>query len=106
MEKWLEGLVRSAAKLAQEVANLEGLVHAFLGCTSPPNQLSEAILDHDYTLQALLRFGEGAEDFWTHTIGGIKKTQESVVEPVKAFINSEIRPFKASFSALLFSFDS
>ncbi|KAI9721895.1 MAG: SNF1-interacting protein [Chrysothrix sp. TS-e1954] len=94
VEKWLEGLVRSAAKLSQEVANLETLVQSFLSSTTPPNQLSEAILDHDYTLQALLRFGEGADDYWSHTIGGIKKTQESVVEPVKAFINSEIRPFK------------
>lgn len=94
VEKWLDGYVRAAAKLAQEVTLLEGLVGTFLTSSTPPAGLSEAVMDHDYTLLALQRYGEGAREYWSHTIGGIKKTQGSVINPIKAFLQNDIKAFK------------
>lgn len=94
VEKWLDGYVRAAAKLAQEVTLLEGLVGTFLTSSTPPTGLSEAVMDHDYTLLALQRYGEGAREYWSHTVGGIKKTQGSVINPIKAFLQNDVKAFK------------
>ena len=62
IEKWLDGYVRAASKLVSEVASLESLVNSFLAQSAPPSTVSEAVLDHDYTLLALTRYGEGARE--------------------------------------------
>lgn len=94
VERWLEGYVRAAGKLAQEVSVLEGLVGSFLTSSTPPSNLSEAVIDHDYTLLALQRYGEGAREHFTHTISGLKKTQSSVIDPIKSFLANDLRSFK------------
>ena len=94
VEKWLEGSIKSVVKLSHEVSQLESLVHGFLNSISPPAQLSEAIIDHDYTLLAVKRYGEGAKDFWTSTLGGLKKLEGTIVEPSRSFLQNELRGFK------------
>ena len=69
-------------------------MHGYLNSVSPPAQLSEAIIDHDYTLLAVKRYGEGAKDFWTSMLGGLKKLEGTIVEPSRSFLQNELRGFK------------
>lgn len=78
---------------------VEELVNAFLIRTTPPPSLSEAVLDHDYTVQIMKRFAEGAREYWSHTIAGVKKMEMVVLEPMRAFMQGELRNFKASLSS-------
>ena len=94
LEKWLHGYYRCVSKLAHEVAPFETLMNNFLQQTIPPTYVSEAVLDHDYTLLAIQRYGEGAREFWAATISGLKKMGTNMVEPIKEFLHSDMQNFK------------
>ena len=94
IERWLDGYIKAASRLAAEVSTLEASVSSFLTQSAPPAQVSEAVLDHDYTLLALRRYGEGAREFWNHTFRGIKRYESTVIEPIKGFLNNDLRSFK------------
>ncbi|KAK4985326.1 SNF1-interacting protein [Elasticomyces elasticus] len=109
VERWLDGYVKAASKLAHDVSSLETLVNALLAQSTPPAQISEAVLDHDYTLLAMRRYGEGAKEFWQYTLRGIKRSESVVVEPIKSFLSSDLRTFKEARKVLELSqktFDS
>lgn len=65
----------------------------------PPPDLSEAVLDQDYTLLAMQRFSEGARWFWHQILSCIKKMEVTVLEPIRAFLQGELRNFKVRASA-------
>ena len=100
-EKWLESYLRSTSKLSIEVGNFESLVNGFLAQATPPTYLSEAVIDHDYTLLAMKRYGEGSKEFWTAAISGLKKIQANVVEPIKTFLHSDLRSFRETRRTLV-----
>ena len=94
VERWLEALVKATGKLSQEATALESLCSSFVQHCRPPNHLSEASLDHDYTLLALRRLSEGAQDAWLRVVVGMKNTQSTIVDPIRVFLHNEIRPLK------------
>ena len=94
VEKWLESYTKVTTKLAHEVSTLETLIKAFLAHSSPPSHLSEAIVDHDYTLLAAKRYGEGAKEFWGSIVTGLKKLDSTMIDPMRAFIQNDLRNFK------------
>ena len=96
VEKWLEGYVKCITRLSHEVGIFESLVNGFLSQTVPPLHISEAVLDHDYTLLAMKRYGEGAKEFWTATIAGLKRMESNMVEPIKNFLHTDLRSFRES----------
>lgn len=89
IEKWLDAYVRSISKLIHDVSSLEETFNAFLLRAVPPANVSEAVLDHDYTLLAMQRFGEGSREWWSQVIVGMKKMDPNIVEPIKAFMSGE-----------------
>ena len=100
VERWLDGYVKAASRLVAEVSSLEAAVNSFLSHSMPPAPISEAVLDHDYTLLATRRYGEGAREFWGNTLRGVKRYDTAVIEPIKAFLNQELRIFKDSRRAM------
>ena len=94
VEKWLEGYVRCTSKLSHEIGNFESLVNGFLAQTTPPTHLSEAVIDHDYTLLAMKRYGDDAKNLWTATTNGLKKIQANIGEPIKTFLHNDLRSFR------------
>ncbi|KAI9679749.1 MAG: SNF1-interacting protein [Caeruleum heppii] len=94
VERWLDGYVKATSKLIQEVSGLEDLINTFLSRSVPPPTISEAVFDHDYTLLAMKKYGEGAREFWSYTITGMKKMDSIVVEPIRAFLQGELRNFR------------
>ncbi|KAI4115578.1 MAG: hypothetical protein LQ345_003856 [Seirophora villosa] len=96
IERWLESWIKSVLKCTQEAGALEGIINGFLSQIIPPANVSEAILDHDYTLLALNSYGEGARELWTSTILGMRKMEAKMVEPVRSLIHNELKTFKDS----------
>lgn len=94
VERWLDGYVKAASRLVSEVASLEAAVNSFLSQSTPPAHISEAVLDHDYTLLAMRRHGEGAREFWQTTFRSTKRYDTVVVDPIKNWLSNELRSFK------------
>lgn len=42
----------------------------------------------------MTKYSEAAREFWAHAIGGFKKTQFSIIDPIKAFLQHDFRGFK------------
>ncbi|KAL9602630.1 MAG: hypothetical protein Q9179_002487 [Wetmoreana sp. 5 TL-2023] len=72
------------------------MINGFLSQAVPPTNVSEAIIDHDYTLLALKRYSEAARELWKSTILGMMKMEGNVAEPVRRFIQNDLRAFKES----------
>lgn len=96
IEKWLENYVRSITKLSHEIATLEGLVNGVLNNSVPPSNVSEAIIDHDYTLLAAKTYGEGVREDWLAMISGWKNLESTVADPIRQFMKDEIRSYKVN----------
>ena len=87
VERWLDNYIKCIIKLSHEVGAFESLMTGFLSQTVPPTHVSEAVLDHDYTLLAMKRYGDCAKEFWTATISGLKRMETNMAEPIKAFLS-------------------
>ncbi|KAH7117576.1 hypothetical protein B0J11DRAFT_467941 [Dendryphion nanum] len=94
IERWLDTYTRAVSKLATEMNALQSLVDSYIQASHPPLQLSEAVLDHDYTVLALKRFGEGAREFWNSTLRGMKRAEATVCDPIRFFLQNDLRMLK------------
>ncbi|OAF55262.1 SNF1-interacting protein [Pseudogymnoascus destructans] len=94
VERWLDAYVKSTTRLIHDVGALEETINTFLNRSLLPTNVSEAVFDHDYTLLAMQRFGEGSRDWWSQFVGGAKRMETMLVEPLKAFMTGELRNFK------------
>ena len=94
IEKWLDGFTKSIVKVSHEVVTIETLIAGILTSSAPPPQLSEAALDHDYTLLALKRYKDIAREYWGTSILGMKRMESSIVDPIRAFSQGDLRSFK------------
>lgn len=102
VERWLDNYVRSISKLVNEVGTLEALVNVFFTQSALPLNASEAVIDHDYTLLAMKRYGEAAREYWTSTIASLKRMEANMVEPIRSFLQNDLRSFKV-WQRFLFS---
>lgn len=66
----------------------------FLSYSTNPLAVSEAALDHDYTLLSMRRSGDSSRDIWSGLVSTTKKMESIVAEPIKAFIQEDLRNFK------------
>ncbi|KAJ5106547.1 hypothetical protein N7456_003222 [Penicillium angulare] len=100
IEKWLDGYARAATKLSSELLALESVVGSFLSYSTHPLVVSEAVVDHDYTLLAMRRCGESAKDLWSGLVTTTKKMGQLISEPITTFIHEDLRHFKDTRRAL------
>ncbi|KAF9895399.1 SNF1-interacting protein [Aspergillus nanangensis] len=94
LEKWLDGYAKAASRLSMDVAAMETVVSAFLSYSTNPLVVSEAALDHDYTLLSMRRCGDSSRDLWHGLVSTTKKIEHIVSEPIRAFIQEDLRNFK------------
>lgn len=94
LERWLDGYAKSASRLASELAALENTVGNFLSYSTNALAVSEAVLDHDYTLLSMRRNGDGSRDLWNGLISSTRKLETLVAEPIRGFIQEDLRSFK------------
>ncbi|KAI5853565.1 hypothetical protein BZA05DRAFT_33082 [Tricharina praecox] len=93
VEKWLDGFIKASVKLVSEVVALEDPINNFLARTVPGN-ISESVVDHDYTLLAMQRYAEGSKGFWTNIVVGARRVQNNIIEPMTTFQRGEVKNFK------------
>lgn len=94
LEKWLDGYAKAATKLTTEFAALEQTVGGFLSHAVNPLVTSEAVLDHDYTLLAMTRYGDSSRDLWNGLFSTTAKLELLVSEPIRNFVQNDLRNFK------------
>lgn len=94
IERWLDGYARAAARLTSEMAGFEQALGFFLSYTTNPINVSEAVLDHDYTVLAVKRHGDCMKDIWGALAGTLKRLDRLVADPIKNFIQNDLRNFK------------
>lgn len=69
-------------------------MNVFLSYSTNPLVASEAVLDHDYTLLAMRRSGDSSRDLWNGFVATTKRIEGLVSEPIRAFIQEDLRNFK------------
>ncbi|OJJ47665.1 hypothetical protein ASPZODRAFT_1740489 [Penicilliopsis zonata CBS 506.65] len=94
LERWLDGYARATTKLTTELAALESAVSSFTAYSINPLTTSEAVIDHDYTLLAMKRCGDCSKELWNGLISTSKRLDAEVADPIRNFINGELRNFK------------
>ncbi|KAK3333184.1 hypothetical protein B0T19DRAFT_483286 [Cercophora scortea] len=98
IERWLDGYVRSTSKVVHDLLALEDTVNTYLAKMSPPTTNAaanaDAVIDTDYTLLALRRAGDSARDWWSSILGTVRRLEPVSVEPIRNFLNGELRAFK------------
>ncbi|KAI0180445.1 hypothetical protein GGR52DRAFT_244428 [Hypoxylon sp. FL1284] len=92
IERWLEGYVRTTAKLSHDMLGLEETINTYLSKIIPPPTINA--VDHDYTALALKRFSEGSRDWWMQILGLARKMDVVSVEPIRNFLQGDLRNFK------------
>ncbi|KAK3368120.1 hypothetical protein B0H63DRAFT_404106 [Podospora didyma] len=98
VERWLDGYMRSTSKLAHDLLALEDTINTYVAKMIPPvasaPAFADAVVDGDYTMLALRRTGETARDYWGGILSTARRLEPQSVEPIRAFVNGELRSFK------------
>lgn len=92
IERWLDGYSRTTAKLSHDMLGLETVVNDYLSKIVPPQNVVS--LDHDYTALALKRISEGSREWWTQVLGLAKNMDVMSAEPIRNFLQNDLRTFK------------
>lgn len=103
LERWLEEYMRVTNRLVAESSTLEGILNSFTSHALVPTTISEAMLDHDYDVLAMKRYSEGAKDYWMSMVSVVKRLSPLVVEPIRQFLQHDLRAFKESRRAVEFA---
>lgn len=68
----------------------------FLSHATNPLLVSEAVLDHDYTLLSMKRCADSSKDLWNGLVTTTRKIEALVADPIRTFIQEDLRNFKVS----------
>lgn len=93
VERWLDGYVRSCSKVSHDILALEETISTFLQKTMPQHT-GDGLIDPDYTLLALKRVGDAQRDWWSQVLGVMRRMDGLACDPVRSFLNGELRAFK------------
>lgn len=101
VEAWLKDYVKQATKLADRFQSLSQEFDGFKNFPlKPPGEITQTILDHDYTLLATTRHSEGGREYLQSVFRNIEKSRASLVNPLNNFVKEELRVFKDAKDAL------
>ncbi|KAI1502256.1 PH domain-containing protein [Biscogniauxia marginata] len=92
IERWLEGYAKASARLSHGVLGLEETINNYLSRIIPPANVVS--VDHDYTALALKRLGDGSREWWMQVANTARKMESLCIEPVRNFIQGDLRNFK------------
>ncbi|KAK7908300.1 hypothetical protein PG985_015603 [Apiospora marii] len=98
IERWLDAYAKAGGKLSHDVQALEATVNEYLSKIIPPINVTS--VDHDYTALALKRLSEGSREWWTQVVGVARKMDTMSAEPIRNFLQNDLRSFKETRRAL------
>lgn len=94
LEKWLEDYLKATNRLVAESLTLENVVSSFISHSVLPTTISESVVDHDYSILAMKKYGEGAKEYWMSVVGFVKRLTVMVADPIRQFMANDLRAFK------------
>ncbi|KAJ9608008.1 SNF1-interacting protein [Cladophialophora chaetospira] len=94
LERWLDDYAKATYRLVAESLTLENVLNAFISHSVLPTALSESLLDHDYSVLAMKKYGDGAKDYWMSMITVVKRLTPMVIDPIRHFLQNDVRAFK------------
>lgn len=94
LEKWLDEYLKATNRLVAEHTALENIINNFTSAATLPMALSETMLDQDYSVLAMRKYGEGAKDYWMSMITVIKRLPSQICEPIRMFQMNELKVFR------------
>lgn len=104
IEKWLRDYVKQSLKLADRFAQIQKEFDNFDRFPPPPpDNLSQAVLDHDYTLLATTRYGQSSNRYLLWVFNNVAQSRSTLIEPLMRFIDgpdSPLRQFNQARKAL------
>ncbi|KAK4936597.1 SNF1-interacting protein, partial [Elasticomyces elasticus] len=92
---WLDDYLKATNRLHAEHITLENVISHLTSSMVLPERVSETMLDHDYSVLAMKRAGEGAREFYMGMIGVVKRLPILVCEPIRKFQQEELSGFKS-----------
>lgn len=104
IEKWLRDYVRQSQKFADRFASIQKDFENFDRFPPPPpDNLSQAVLDHDYTLLAISRYSHSANQYLRWVFNNVAQSRSTMIDPLVRFIDgpdSPLRQFNQARKAL------
>ncbi|KIW31892.1 uncharacterized protein PV07_03480 [Cladophialophora immunda] len=100
LEKWLDDYAKASTRLVSESLTLENVLNNFIAHAVLPTNISESMLDHDYSVLAMKKFADGAKDYWMSMIAVVKRLSTMVIDPIRHFLQNDLRPFKEARRAV------
>lgn len=94
VSQWLDNYSHSTSQLIHDAARMEDSINAFLSRSLPPPNVSQAVLDPDYTMLAMQHFSEAGREWLGNFVKGTAAMELSIVQPLKAFLSGQLRNFK------------
>lgn len=94
IERWLDGYLKATSRLTQDIMALDDSISAYLAKLVPAQVVADTVMDHEYTQLALKRVGDASKDHWTQFQTMAKRMEAIAVEPIRMFINNDLRNFK------------
>nr|KAK5438293.1 SNF1-interacting protein [Exophiala xenobiotica] len=94
LERWLEEYLKATNRLVAESMSLENVLNSFISHSVLPTTISESMLDHDYCILAMKKYGDGAKDYWMSMVAVVKRLTTMVADPIRQFLTHDLKPFK------------
>jgi hypothetical protein len=104
IEKWLRDYVKQSQKFADRFASIQKEFDNFDHFPPPPPEnLSQAALDHDYTLLAITRYSQNTTQYLHWVFNNVARSRQTLIDPLLRFIDgadSPLRQFNQARKAL------
>lgn len=100
IERWLDDYVKASNRLVAESMTLENVLNGFISHSVLPMTISESMLDHDYSVLAMKKYGEVAKDYWMSMVTMVKRLTTMIVDPIRHFLQHDLRSFKETRRAV------
>ncbi|THZ56078.1 hypothetical protein D6C86_08133 [Aureobasidium pullulans] len=104
IEKWLRDYVKQSQKFADRFAQIQKEFDNFDRFPPPPPEnLSQAVLDHDYTLLAITRYSQNTNQYLHWVFNNVARSRQTMIDPLLRFIDgtdSPLRQFNQARKAL------
>ncbi|KAI5251785.1 hypothetical protein E4T42_04002 [Aureobasidium subglaciale] len=104
IERWLRDYVKQSQKFTDRFAQIQKEFDNFDHFPPPPPEnLSQAVLDHDYTLLAITRYSQNTTHYLHWVFNNIARSRQTLIEPLLRFIDgtdSPLRQFNQARKAL------
>ncbi|KAG9814997.1 hypothetical protein KCU98_g13962, partial [Aureobasidium melanogenum] len=104
IEKWLRDYVKQSQKFVDRFASIQKEFDNFDHFPPPPPEnMSQAVMDHDYTLLAVTRYSQNTTQYLNWVFTNVARSRQTMIEPLMRFIDgtdSPLRQFNQARRAL------